>query len=70
MSVLAQKTVAGTVLDENSDSLIGVSIQETGTINGTTTSITGDFGITVQEGASLRICYGNCQNRKCKKILI
>lgn len=57
MSVLAQKTVAGTVLDENSDPLIGVSIQEIGTFNGTTTSITGDFEITVQEGASLRFTF-------------
>jgi TonB-linked outer membrane protein, SusC/RagA family len=45
----ADHTVQGTVTDANGQPLEGVSIIEKGTSNGTTTSVTGTFSITVKD---------------------
>jgi len=53
----AQKTVTGTVTGEDGSPLIGVSVVEIGTANGTITDLDGAFGIRVQDGATLQFSY-------------
>jgi TonB-dependent starch-binding outer membrane protein SusC len=48
-----EKTVRGKITDEQKNPLSGVSVLQKGTTNGTTTSATGDFTITVPRGAVL-----------------
>lgn len=50
-------TVLGVVTDANKEPLIGVSIAEKGTVNGTTTSMNGDFKLRVSTNATLVISY-------------
>ena len=58
-SAFAQSiTIHGTVSDENlREPLIGVSILEQGTQNGTVTDFDGNFVLEVQEGATLLVSY-------------
>ena len=51
--VTQQKTkpVAGTVKDKNGEPLIGVSIMEKGTTNGTVTDLDGNYTLTPQTAA-------------------
>lgn len=49
--------VSGMVTDSNSEPLIGVSILEKGTLNGTTTSIDGNFNLEVNANGTLVISY-------------
>ncbi len=52
-------TVSGTVLDATGFPLIGASILEQGTLNGTITDIDGNFSLSVRKGAVLEIsCIG------------
>lgn len=54
----SKTSVTGTVLDKNGDALIGVSIVEKGTTNGTTTDIDGKFSISVSNtNTTLIITY-------------
>lgn len=54
----SKTSVTGTVLDKNGDVLIGVSIVEKGTTNGTTTDIDGKFSISVSNtNTTLIITY-------------
>ena len=53
----AQQRIGGTVRDGKGDALIGVSVREAGTQNGTTTNIDGQFTITVKPGARLEFSY-------------
>ena len=54
----AQITVNGTVIDAaNDEPVIGASILEVGTTNGTITDFDGNFTISVQVGAKLAISY-------------
>ncbi len=55
-SVQQQKTVSGTVSDAN-DVVIGASIIEKGTSNGTVTDLDGNFTLNVKPGATLVISY-------------
>lgn len=58
LSVSAQqKSVTGTVSDENGTPLPGVNIIEEGTTNGTLTDFDGNFAITAREGAVLKVSY-------------
>ena len=58
MIVFAQTTVQGTVIDAaNGEPIIGASILEVGTTNGTITDWDGNFTLTVQPGAKLAISY-------------
>lgn len=58
-SAIAQdkKAVSGTVLDETGGPLIGVSVQEKGTTNGTLTQDGGKFTLKVAPGATLVFSY-------------
>ena len=54
----AQMAVQGTVVDtENGEPVIGASILEIGTTNGTITDFDGNFSLTVQPGAKLQFSY-------------
>ncbi len=55
--VFSQRTVTGTVTDEDGLGLPGVSILETGTTNGTITDLDGAYSITVDEGASITLSF-------------
>lgn len=60
LSTLAQAqsiTVSGTVADSNGDPLIGVTITEQNTTNGTITNIDGNFTIKCPKGAVLKFTY-------------
>lgn len=50
-------TVQGTVVDAKGEPLIGVSILEMGTTNGTITDFDGKFTLSVSEGAKLELSY-------------
>ena len=53
----AQQRITGTVQDGKGEPLIGVSVLEAGTSNGTTTNVDGQFTISVKQGARLEISY-------------
>ncbi len=54
----AQTTASGTVVDAaNGEPIIGASILEMGTTNGTITDFDGNFSLKVQPGAKLQISY-------------
>ncbi len=57
LSVTAQKSIRGTVSSSSGEPLIGVSILETDTGNGTITDYDGSFELTVPEGAELEFSY-------------
>lgn len=50
-------TVSGTVVDETGSPVIGATIMEKGTANGTVTDIDGNFSLSTNEGAPLTISY-------------
>lgn len=50
-------TVSGTVIDENDESIIGASVLEKGTTNGTITDIDGNFSLKVTQGATIVVSY-------------
>ena len=50
-------TVTGKVLDSNKEALIGVSVLEKGTTNGTITDFDGNFTLSVPTGATLQFSY-------------
>ena len=57
-SVLAQKTVTGTITDANGNPMIGVNILEEGTATGTITDIDGNYSLNVSgDDAVLIISY-------------
>ena len=51
-------TVSGTVVDVNGEPLVGVSVLEKGTGNGTITDMDGNFTLSAGEGAALEISSG------------
>ena len=58
MAAYAQMTVQGTVVDvADGEPIIGASILEMGTTNGTITDFDGNFTLTVKNGAKLSISY-------------
>lgn len=57
-----QITVSGTIVDANDTPLIGVSVLEKGTSNGTITDLSGSFTLSVAEGAELEISYVGYQS--------
>lgn len=63
----AQKqTITGTVTDQNDDPVIGATIMEKGTTNGTTTDIDGHFTISVQPKATIVVSYVGYDNYEFK----
>lgn len=58
LSMFAQTTVQGTVTDAaNGEPIIGASVLEIGTTNGTITDFDGNFSLMVKPGAKLAISY-------------
>lgn len=58
MQLMAQSlTVNGVVLDESGQSVIGATVLEEGTENGTITNLDGKFTLQVEKGKSLVISY-------------
>ena len=55
--MFAQSAVTGQVKDLTGEPLIGVSILEQGTSNGTVTDIDGNFRLNVAQGKTLNISY-------------
>lgn len=62
-SVSQEKTVQGTILDENGEPLIGVTVLIKGTTSGTVTDFDGKFSLNVAEGAQLEISYVGYQTQ-------
>lgn len=51
------KLVKGTVLDENGDPVIGATVVEVGTTNGSVTDLDGNFKINVRDNAQIEVSY-------------
>ncbi|HRK73832.1 MAG TPA: carboxypeptidase-like regulatory domain-containing protein, partial [Rhodothermales bacterium] len=49
--------ITGRVTDDSGTALIGVTVQEKGTMRGTVTDVTGQFGLSVRENATLVVSY-------------
>jgi TonB-linked SusC/RagA family outer membrane protein len=56
-AVLAQTTASGTIVDATGEPIIGASVLEVGTSNGTITDFDGNFTLNVSDGAQLNISY-------------
>ena len=67
MSLTAQVTVTGTVLDSTGESIIGASVVEKGQTGGATTDIDGKFTIRVSNAdATLVISYVGMKTQEIK----
>ena len=51
--VFAQSTISGTIIDDAGDPIIGASIVEKGTTNGTITDLDGNFQLSVEKGKTI-----------------
>ena len=56
-ALYAQSEITGTVVDETGEGVIGATVKEKGTSNGTVTDLDGNFKIKVEKGAVLVISY-------------
>lgn len=52
-----KKSITGRVVDAQGEAIIGANIVEVGTTNGTVTDVDGNFSLSVEEGATIRISY-------------
>lgn len=57
ISITMQSSVSGKVTDTSGEPLVGVSIVEKGTTNGTTTDFDGNYEITLEDNATLVFSY-------------
>ena len=58
INMMAQtKTITGVVVDATGEPVIGASVLEVGTTNGTITDVDGNFTIQVPVGAKLEVSY-------------
>lgn len=64
VSLYAQKTLNGTVVDEADMPLIGATVAVEGTSGGTITDIDGNFTIKVKKGAVIKFSYVGYKDRK------
>ena len=55
LDVWAQTTISGLVKDETGEGIIGASIMEKGTSNGTVTDFDGNFKLQCKPGATLAV---------------
>lgn len=55
-----KKKITGKVVDSNGEPVIGATIMENGTSNGTVTDIDGNFSLDVNEGATVKVSYVGC----------
>jgi len=60
----AQTEISGTVVDTTGESVIGATVKEKGTSNGTVTDFDGNFTLKVNEGAILVISYIGYQTQE------
>ncbi|MBR3565820.1 MAG: TonB-dependent receptor [Paludibacteraceae bacterium] len=66
-ALMAQITVSGTVIDGGlNEPIIGASVLEVGTTNGTITDFDGNFELTVAPGATLQFSYVGFQTQTLK----
>ena len=66
ISMFAQQhSVKGTVVDQNGQPVIGMTVMEQGTQNGTTTDIDGNYQITVSKGGQ----YWNSPHLAIRQLL-
>ena len=57
-SIYAQTEITGTVIDETGEGVIGATVKEKGTSNGTVTDIDGNFSLKLPSGkATLVVSY-------------
>lgn len=56
-SVKQQKTISGIVIDDQGEPIIGASVLEKGTTNGTITNIDGHFTLPIGKGTELLVSY-------------
>ncbi|HNX11641.1 MAG TPA: SusC/RagA family TonB-linked outer membrane protein [Paludibacteraceae bacterium] len=61
-----KKAVTGTVTDTNKEPLIGATVREAGTTNGTLTNFDGNFTLNVADGATLEVSYVGYTSAKIK----
>lgn len=64
VSLYAQKTLKGTVVDETDMPLIGATVAVEGTSGGTITDIDGNFSIKVKKGAVIKFSQVGYKDRK------
>ena len=57
LGAMAQSAVKGTVNDDSGEPIIGASVVEKGTTNGTVTDFDGNFALNVKSGATLVVSY-------------
>lgn len=65
-AAIAQTTVTGQVVDENSEPLIGASVQVKGTSTGMPTDIDGNFSVGAKAGQTLVVSYIGYETREVK----
>ena len=65
-AAVAQTTVTGQVVDENSEPLIGASVQLKGTSTGMPTDINGNFSVGAKSGQTLVVSYIGYETREVK----
>lgn len=63
---LQAQTVSGLVVDASGEPVIGASVVEKGTTNGSITDTDGKFTLTVKPGATLKISYVGYQTQEVK----
>lgn len=63
-----KKAVSGKVLDTNGEPVIGATIMEKGTTNGTITDFDGNFTLNVADGANIEVSYVGFQSQELKAI--
>ena len=56
-SIMQQKTIKGTVVDETGEPIIGANVVEKGTTNGVITDFNGEFTLNVPLNSTLQISY-------------
>ena len=61
-------TVNGVVLDETGQSVIGATVLEEGTENGTITNLDGEFTLTVAKGKALVISYIGFETQRVRAV--
>jgi len=60
----AQTEITGTVIDDLGEGVIGATVKEKGTANGTVTDFEGNFKLKVKEGATLSFSYIGYQTQE------
>lgn len=61
-----QMTITGVVVDARNESIIGASVMEKGTTNGTITNLNGEFSLKTSAGATLVISYIGYKSQEVK----